>query len=230
MSNFLSLFKINTDTYYTAKNDAIFSNKFRPADGVQKIIDANNKIRTERALVKMQEDAEKANLLRQKSRIENIIKNDKAAPADLNTEQMAQWIMNASKEFNVDPLVISCIAQQETHFTQNVPTKNGSGIMQLTSIVMEDMYQRPQVYDKALLPYLEKYKSPAQLKAAMRKDPELNIKLGAAVYKHKLQLSKGNEIKAFENYNASPIKVKYSKEVYARVLKARQQSGFVSEA
>ncbi len=32
------------------------------------------------------------------------------------------------------------------------------------------------------------------------------------------------------NYNGSKTKQKYSNDVYARVLSARQQSGFVSEA
>ena len=231
MSNLLSSLKIITNDYIVAKDDTTkIVKKFIPQEAVKKLSESNNKIKMEREILHKKDAEEQAALEKQTKIITNIITNDPAAPKNLDNQQMAKWIIDAAKEFNVDPLVIISIAQQETHFTQNVPTANGSGIMQLTGITIKDMYLRSNVYDKALLPYLKKYKNPEQLKAAMRKDPELNIKLGTALYKQKLKQAKGDEKRAFMNYNGSNIKQKYSKDVYARVLNARQQSGFVSEA
>lgn len=227
----LQSIKFKTDTFQVAKADATFvSNPFRQIAGMEKFFEGNEKIKIEREFAKMQaEKADKA-YQQKKETVEYIIENDPAAPKKLNKEQMAEYIMHASEEFGVDAVVVASIAQQETHFNQDVPSKNGSGVMQLTSISIKDMFQRPKLYGEAMKPILAKYKTPANLIKAMRKDPELNIRLGTALYKAKLKEARGNEKEALKRYNGSSIKVKYSNDVYAKIIKARQNTSYECEA
>ena len=161
---------------------------------------------------------------RKEEAIKNIIAKDEAAPDNIDAGEIASYIVEAGETFSVDPVVIASIAQQETHFTQDVPVKNGSGIMQLTTISIKDMYLRRNVYDKALEPILDKYKTPENLMKALRKDPKVNIMLGTALYKLKLKNAKGNIHLALENYNGSPIKKRYAKEVMDKITSNRQTS------
>lgn len=186
---------------------------------------------------------------KKKQVVMNIINNDAAAPKDLDKEKMSDMILSAASETGIDPIVLSCIAKQESHFNQNVGISNGSGIMQLTTIVAQDMFLRPQVYDKNLKPLmrkygsiekileakkkdpsidlgsfgkiLEKYKNPKGLMSAIRKDSALNIKLGAYLFKAKLAQARGDEKKALVLYNGSKIKDKYANEVIASITDVR---------
>lgn len=186
--------------------------------------------------------------------IKNIIANDPAAPKNLNKDKMADMIMKASAETGVDPVIIASIAKKETHFNQNVPTGNGSGIMQITSISLKDMYQRPQIYDKDMKQLIKKYgswekvvqakkKDPSmplgnfgellykygnadKLRDAARKDPQINIKLGAYLFKAKLDQAGGNVQKALQNYNGSSSKLAYAKTVMQYIDAAKTTSKF----
>ncbi len=186
--------------------------------------------------------------------IKNIIANDPAAPKNLNKDKMADMIMKASAETGVDPVIIASIAKKETHFTQNVPTGNGSGIMQITSISLKDMYLRPQIYDKNMKQLIKKYgswekvvqakkKDPSmqlgnfgellykygnsdKLREAVRKDPQINITLGAYLFKAKLDQAGGNVQKALQNYNGSSSKLAYAKTVMQYIDAAKTTSKF----
>lgn len=166
---------------------------------------------------RIEENAYKNNI----AKVQSIIENDKAVPSSVDKEQIATYIVDAAKEFSIDPCVIASIAQQETHFNQNVPTGNGSGVMQLTTITIKDLYQRPNYYDPAVLSILKEYKTPNDLIKAIRKDAQLNIRVGAAVYKSKLKAAKGCEQSALRKYNASSRAELYSKEVMSRIAQAR---------
>lgn len=183
----------------------------------------------------------------------NMIKDDPAAPKNLNIANMTEMIMNASSETGVDPIIIASIAKQETHYTQNVGTGSGSGIMQLTSISIKDMYQRPNIYDAKMKQLIKKYgswqkvvaakkRNPSlelgnfgnilykygnyeNLRAAMRKDPQVNLKLGAYLFKAKLNDAGGDVHKALVNYNGSSHKLAYAKSVMGIIQDGKRTSG-----
>lgn len=209
-------------------------------------------VKWSKALEKHLENLQNDAYMQKRGVITNLIKADNAAPKNIDPDNMADMILSAAQETGVDPIVIASIAKRETHFNQNVPTKCGSGIMQLTSISVKDMFQRPQIYDPALKPLMKKYgtlekllkakeKDPsidlgkfgdmlaeygncANLLKAIRKDPALNIKAGAYLYKSKLAQAKGNEQRALELYNGSPAKESYAKDVIANITRLRQEN------
>lgn len=212
--------------FYTAKADATYvSTPFR----IKAVDDFIAKQDAEMAKKAIENHLKSKESPKEKV-VADMIAGDPAAPKNLDTERMTQMIMKASQETGVDSLVIASIAQRETHFNQNLPVRNGSGVMQLTSISIKDMFLRPKIYDDSLKPILAKYGCPENLIKAMRKDPELNIKLGAILYKAKLKQAKGDEKKALELYNGSPIKKTYAQAVMANINNVRQSSGFSTSA
>lgn len=88
------------------------------------------------------------NLNAKKNHIIEIISKDSAAPKSVNKEKIAQYLVDAWEETNVDFHALIAVAKQETHFNENVGIANGSGLMQITSLVVKDFYQRPGIYDK----------------------------------------------------------------------------------
>lgn len=179
--------------------------------------------------------------------VEDIITNDDAAPKNLDKHKMTEMIMDASTETGVDPVIIACIVKRESHFNQNVGVKSGSGLMQVTSLPLKDMYQRPQFFDKNLKKYgswekivaakkkdpsldlggfgemLYKYGSPEKLLAAARKDPQLNLKVGSYLFRAYLNQAGGNLEKALQNYNGSSHKVLYAKAVKTYINEANSK-------
>ena len=186
--------------------------------------------------------------------VSGMIKTDPAAPKNLDVNKMTDMIMEAASETGIDPIIIASIAKQETHYNQNVPTANGSGIMQLTTISLKDMYQRPGVYDSQMKQLIKKYgslekvlaakkKNPSMdignfgnilykygsvenLRTAMRKDPQLNLKLGAYLFKAKLNAAGGDVQKALVNYNGSPLKLAYAKSVMGFINESAPDNRF----
>lgn len=144
------------------------------------------------------------------ARVMSIINEDRDCPKNLDKLKMTQMILKISKEFSVDPVVIACILRKETHFN-HVIGKNGQGLMQLTRISIKDMFQRPNIYDKKLDEIKKKYPSESLLYEAIKKDPELNMKIGVILFKAKYEAANGNLTKALENYNGSPQKKHYAK-------------------
>lgn len=192
-------------------------------------------------LKEQQAKKEEAAMQKKYDTVSAMIKNDPAAPKNTDVNKMTDMIMQAANETGIDPIIIASIAKQETHYNQNVPFANGSGIMQLTTISIKDMYQRPNVYDAQMKQLMKKYgswdkiaaakkKNPSldlgkfgnllyqygsveKLRDAMRKDPQLNIKLGAYLFKQKLNAANGDVKKALVNYNGSSIKLAYAQSV-----------------
>lgn len=214
--------------FYEAKNDATYVSSPFKSNKLDEILTKQN---TEHAKNTFEIHIRNINTNSQKEKvIQDMITNDSDAPKNLDIEKMTRMIMKVSQETGTDPIVIASIAKKETHFNQNVPRKNGSGIMQLTSISIKDMFLRPSIYDESLKPILKKYRTPENLIRAMRKDPELNIKLGAILYKAKLKQAKGNEQKALELYNGSSGKKLYAQSVMHNINGIRQASSFDTAA
>lgn len=149
-----------------------------------------------------------------KTQIAEVIKNDEArGNSKYTAEQISSLIVETSKKYDVDPLIVASIAKQETHFTQESSGKNGKGMMQLTTISLKDMYLRSDVYGKELKPLLDKYGSVEKLLKAVKNNVAVNIEVGTALFKSKLKSAKGNITKALQNYNGSPLKISYAKSV-----------------
>lgn len=83
-----------------------------------------------------------------KNHIIQIISEDKNAPENADKEKIADYLIDAWKDTNVDFHALIAVAKQETHFTENASGNTGYGLMQITSIVAKDFYQRPGIYDK----------------------------------------------------------------------------------
>ena len=196
-------------------------------------------------------DKLKASATRQKYQtVSNMIKNDPAAPKNLNVDKMTNMILEAAEETGVDPVYIASIAKQETHYNQNRTGVNGKGMMQITTSPLEDMYQRPDFYDPTLKPLMRKYKNWAGIAAAKRKNPDLNLgsfgnmlykygsydklrtaiikdtqlnlKAGAYIFRAALNHSGGNVQRALINYNRSSIKYKYAREVMGHIAEGKK--------
>lgn len=150
-----------------------------------------------------------------KQTVAKIIIND--AKRDKNSAyspiELSEMIVDVSKKYNMDYKLVASVIKQETHFKQESSGTNGKGLMQLTSITLKDMFQRPDVYDEKVGALIQKYKTPQALMKAVKEDPKVNIEVGVVCLKHKLKSAKGNYKKALVNYNGSPHKVAYSKSV-----------------
>lgn len=162
--------------------------------------------------------------------VKDIINGDKDAPRNLNRDKMAEMIVEAAYAAKVDPVIIAHIARRESDFNQFADNGTGKGIMQLTPISIEDMYQRPNIYEPELLPILKRYKTPQRLFEALKKNPELNIKLGAFLFKAKLNQAHGNVRNALILYNSSNIKYKYADAVMHNINNTRKGLRFQSVA
>lgn len=154
------------------------------------------------------------NNIKLKSHIADVIKDDEDRGESRYTpEQVSDLIVETSKKYDVDPLLVASIAKQETHFTQELSGRNGKGMMQLTSISLKDMYLRSDIYGKEIKPLLDKYGSYDKLLKAVKNNLAVNIEVGTALFRAKLNDAKGNLTKALQNYNGSPLKVSYAKSV-----------------
>ncbi len=205
---------------YTAAADSTYVSK--PYMESRISVRKTNENKAIKSLKSRIEDIEQKAYQRQKETITQIIKEHPRARKNVNADEMADMIIKAGRETGVDPIVIAHIAGQETGYEQNVPTNNGSGIMQLVTITIKDMYQRPNYYGGNIKSILDKYKTPEKLMEAARKDPQLNLILGAYCFKAKNKLAKGDLKKALEYYNSTSLKYTYSNTIYARVQKARE--------
>ena len=167
-----------------------------------------------------------------------IIKDDKNAHK-IDIARMATKITDAAFQAGIKPDSLAAIVQNESHFSEKmISSGNGKGPAGITSIVPKDMYKRPELYDSKLAllikqhgslakvfaakkanptlnlgdfgEILYKYKTSDNLYSALKKDFDLNLKIGAYVYKYNLKRANGNENIAFQNYNTvnRPVKKK----------------------
>lgn len=167
-----------------------------------------------------------------------IIKDDKNAHK-IDIARMATKITDAAFQAGIKPDSLAAIVQNESHFSEKmILSSNGKGPAGITSIIPKDMYKRPEVYDSKLAllikqhgslakvfaakkanptlnlgdfgEMLYKYKTSDNLYSALKKDFDLNLKIGAYVYKYNLKRANGNENIAFQNYNTvnRPVKKK----------------------
>jgi hypothetical protein len=129
--------------------------------------------------------------------------------------------------------------------------------MGITSIAVKDLYARPKIYDSQLKGLISKYGSLQKvfaakkanpsinlgnlgeilykhgswtnLNSAIKKDYDLNLKIGAYIYKYQLDKAMSNkhisiadkEYEAFKNYNGSYLKHGYASSSVATLKAAR---------
>lgn len=225
------------DNFYNTKIDSV---QVKITDYYQDMLKRNQ----------LKKDKEK--YLKDLNHIEEIISKDTSAPKNLDKKDLAAKIMEVSSETGVDYDVIAYICKRETHFNQSKNGKNGKGMMQLTSITIEDMFSRPQAYDENIKPLIRKYGSLEKLFEAKRKDSSIelgtfgellykygsvencmdaikkdaktNLKFGAYCFKEKLKRAKGDLKKALELYNGHPTyKHDYANDVHNNILASRAE-------
>ena len=207
---------------YTAAADASYVSKphteFRIPETGQKTAAQKASQLFNNTLSDLKEKAHK----KQMETVTKIITEHPRKQKNVDAESMAEMIIHAGRETGIDPVIIAYIAGEETGYKQNVPTDNGSGIMQLTTITIKDMFLRPNYYGGNIKSILNKYKTPEKLMEAARTDPQLNLILGAYCFKAKNKLANGNLKKALEFYNTTDLKFTYSNNIYSGIQKTRE--------
>lgn len=160
--------------------------------------------------------------------VKDVMENDKDAVKNLQNvdkDKLAEMILEAAYDAKVDPVIIAHIASQESHFDQYADSNSGKGLMQITPISVKDMYQHPDKYESELLPILKKYKTHEKLFEAAKKDPELNLKLGAHIFKLKLNKAHGNVRKALELYKGCSGKYAYAEKLMKKINDTKKHIG-----
>lgn len=245
--------KYERENPFEQQNDTTKNvNKYTQADAYIK----NNGLRDLKKITEAQQQAQEAY---QQAVVENIIQTDNHKPQNTDVSRISAKIIEAAKYTGIDAGNIACIVRKESHFRQdelNIVT--GKGPMGLASIAIKDMYARPQVFDNQLKTlikeygslsrvFLEKqnnpsldlgnfgellyeYKTWTNLRNAIRKDYDLNLKIGAYYFKYQLNKTKQNpKIKledkeriAFMNYNGSYDQKNYA-QTSVNTLKAARK-------
>ena len=196
--------------------------------------------------------------LYQEAAVVYVIKSDNHKPANTDISRVTAKIISASEYTGVSADVIACIVKRESHFRETgLSDLAGKGPMGLTNVAIKDLYARPKNYDKKLEELINKYGSLQKvfaakksnpildlgnfgnilyqyenwtnLRNAVKKDYELNLKVGAYIYKYQLNKSLTNkkisiankEYEAFKNYNNSYFKNNYADSSVATLKDAR---------
>lgn len=237
---------------YIAKNDAIKT----PVRYTQADAFVTNNAKNDLERVKAEFD--KVKRLYTEASVNYIIETDKHKPKSTDTSRIANKIIDAANYAGVDADSIACIVKRESHFKEtglNVYT--GKGPMGLTSIAVKDLYVRPQIFDTKLKSLVKEYGSLSKvfaakksnpslnlgnlgnilyqhgswtsLNRAIKKDYDLNLKVGAYIFKYQLNRAMANknisiankEQEAFKNYNNSYLKNSYASSSNATLKAAR---------
>lgn len=159
----------------------------------------------------------------EKNMVLKIMNEDKAVLDHVDKDLIASTIVQTAKEIGIDPIVLTCIAKRESHFSGVAYNGTGHGVMQLVPITVKDMYQRKHLYHSSFEKIAEEYPTNKLLFDAIKKMPQLNIKVGAIVFLSKLDKAKGNLRQCLKFYNASPHQDVYSKEVFADIAKYKKE-------
>ena len=121
-----------------------------------------------------------------KSMISEIVKNSK----NLAIKSAAQKLLQ-SNYLDYFPIFVASIVAQESQFREfddNVFTDNGQGVMQLTKVLINDMYAHPGMYDDEFIERVHsEYPDSTSLYKAVqdREDSSLNFDVGTAGLKGK---------------------------------------------
>lgn len=122
-----------------------------------------------------------------KDMIEQIVKTSKTP----SIKSAAQRLLN-SKYLDYFPIFVASIIAQESQFREfddKVFTENGQGVMQLTKVLIDDMYKNPGMFDDDFIDRVQaQYEDSTELYAAIqdREDSSLNYDVGTAGLKGKL--------------------------------------------
>lgn len=245
---------------YIAKNDAIKAPvRYTYADAY---VTNNAKNDFERQIA-LSKNAKK---LFAEAAVKNIIDTDRHKPLNTDASRIASKIISAANYAGVDADSIACIVKRESHFKENgLNVITGKGPMGLTSIAVKDLYARPKIFDNQLKNLINKYGSLSKvfdakksnpsldlgnfgnilyqygnwtnLRNAVKKDYDLNLKIGAYIYKYQLNRAMANknisiankEHEAFKNYNGSYLKNSYASSSVATLKIARNTAAHDSK-
>lgn len=207
---------------YVARQDNIYISKpkmvpdnFKKGNGLLKLKEHFAEIKS--MIFQKDINAVKDIMIKDKDAVKNLENVDK--------DKLAEMIVEAAYDAKVDPVIIAHIASKESHFDQSADKKSGKGLMQITPISVEDMYQHPDKYEPELLPILKKYKTHEKLFEAAKKDPELNLKLGAHIFKFKLNKAHGNVRRALELYKGCGGKYAYAESLMQKINETKRHIG-----
>ncbi len=137
--------------------------------------------------------------------LKNIMQNNKNCPQDLDMEGLSRMIIDVSDQTGIDPIMITCIAQQETNFNQAADTGSGKGIMQVVPITVEDMYVRPGIYCPEMKKLIKKYKTLENVFAQKDNNPDMNLgNFGEMLYEYGNHKNLFNAVKT-DTYTALKV-------------------------
>ena len=183
-----------------------------------------------------------AEKLYQEASVAFIIESDNHKPANTDASRISAKIISAADYAGVSADALACIVKRESHFRQNTLR----GPIEISSVVIKNLYTKPQSYDSKLRELVSKYRTLSRifeakkknttldlgklgnllykyenwkkLNSAIRTDYELNLKIGAFLYKNELDTvlaDKNIRISDKEKYAYVNYYKKYSKSEYA---------------
>lgn len=204
---------------------------------------------------KIAERINAAEKLYQQVSVAYIIESDNHKPANTDISRVAAKIISAANYAGVSADSLACIVKKESHFRQNT----SRGPIEISSVVIKNLYEKPQAYDCKLKELISKYRTLSKvfeakktnnfldlgklgdllyryenwkkLNSAIRTDYELNLKIGAFLYKSELDTVLANknikiadkEKEAFKSYNNAYSKNNYTNS-FATTLKSARTS------
>ena len=138
---------------------------------------------------------------------------------DINKTVQARKIATIALDVGVPPEVIGAIIKQETHFSTDSADMNkgqGVGPMQLTSITLQDMFIRPEVYDSSIKNFVgpkKKYKSFAEALRAKADNEDIDLgKFGNKFFEfYKKNREYFDKYKGVYNNAPKALREKYTK-------------------
>lgn len=160
----------------------------------------------------------------QKKVVFSIIEEDKNCPKDIDKEKLAEKILSIALDYGVDPIDIACIVKRESHFHTNAVGGNARGLMQITPIVVKDMFQpgRSELYHEKLKTLKRTYGTKESLLSVLNRDT-VNLRVGTLSYHLRLKEAKGNTYNALKNYNGSSKKESYATAVLKEIKKYKKR-------
>lgn len=168
-------------------------------------------------------DQHKKNLAKkQKEIVTKIISEDAECPNTVDSAAVAGQIVKIAREYGADPIHIACIVKKESHFTKKASYCGAKGYMQVTKVVTQDMYKRPEAYTASLKNITSKHRSDNELFKQMQHQPLLNLRLGTILYLSKLSEAKGNVREALKEYNSGRLKHAYAADIISDIKKYKK--------
>ena len=130
---------------------------------------------------KIAERINAAEKLYQEVSVAYIIESDNHKPADTDVSRVAAKIISAANYASVSADSLACIVKKESHSRQNT----SKGPVEISSIVIKNLYEKPQAYDSRLKELISKYRTLSKVFEAKKQNSFLNLgKLGDLLYRY----------------------------------------------